>query len=95
MQPAVTSEKRPTTPVPLVRQSMTNDLADVVSLAYQTIRNTDEGSIDTIIPTASLRLIISTFLALASGKQMERPWVQNYEKELKSIKISVVEENAI
>ncbi len=92
MQQAIANEKKVTQQPPLVRQPITNELASVVSLAHQIIRDNDPKSIFTQIPTASLRLIIGTFLALANNKQMERPWVQNYEKELRNVKMEVKED---
>lgn len=72
MEPAITSEKQALSQPPLIRRPLTDDVASVASLAYQTLRNIDKTQINTTLPTESVRLMLSTFVQMVEGRNAER-----------------------
>lgn len=73
MEPAISSEKQALSQPPLILKPIVNETASVASLVHHTLQGLDRRSLNTTLPTASLDLILKTFLQVIKPVSKEKP----------------------
>jgi hypothetical protein len=71
MQPALSSEKPPVQP-PLILKPITDEMASTAALVHHILRGLDKTQVNATLPTASLELILKSFVQLVEARNMER-----------------------